>query len=338
MSVARQPAMTARSLTPTMPTESGRQIPAPTPTALPLVSVVIPCYNQAQFLGDAIQSVLAQSYRHVEVIVVNDGSNDDTAAVVATFPSVRYLCHENQGLAAARNTGLAHCRGQLLVFLDADDRLLPEAIKTGVTLLMADPRLGFVAGHSQYITRGGVPLPTRQPVRSSGDPYLALLRRNSIRNPAMVMFRAPVLGDVGGFNSRFDACADYEMYLRISRRYAVGFHDAVVAEYRKHGENMSLDAALMLRQLLHVMRLQRPHIVDAARRDAFHAGVRNVRCFYGDRLATQLRARFRTRFCCQETLTDLATLIRCHPYGALEHGRRKLMRWWRSAQTKVQPT
>ena len=299
---------------------------------LPLVSVVIPSFNHAHFLPAAIESACMQAYRPVEIILVDDGSTDDTAAVAAAFPAVRYIRQENRGLAAARNTGLAHCRGELVVFLDADDRLLPGALETGARLLRDSPALGFVAGHSRFITRDGVPLPTQQPVRSDEDPYTALLRRNTIRNPAMVMFRRNVLEESGGFDSRVDACADYDMYLRISRTHPVRFHSALVAEYRKHGENMSSDAALMIRQLWLVMRAQRTHLASREQRDAFRAGRRNMRQYYGDRLAEQIRERLRSRSGPGRTAGDLATLIRYHPLGAIEHGRRKLLNWWRGGE------
>jgi glycosyltransferase involved in cell wall biosynthesis len=308
------------------------------PAARPLVSVIIPCYDQAHFVRHAIESVRAQTYPDVELILVNDGSTDDVESVAAGFPWVRCISQENRGLAAARNIGLARCRGDLVVFLDADDRLLPEALEIGVRLLTADPSLGFVAGHSRFITTEGTPLPTEQPLRGGEDPYLALLRRNSIRNPALVMFRRRVLDQAGGFDSRVDACADYEMYLRISRSHPVGFHTAVVAEYRKHGGNMSGNAALMIRQLLFVMREQRSHLTNRAHREAFRAGRRNIREYYGDLLANQIRERLRTRSGWSRTLADVATLIRWHPRGAAEHAYRKVLCVWRRSDTTTQPT
>jgi glycosyltransferase involved in cell wall biosynthesis len=299
---------------------------------------VIPCYNQAHFLAEAIESVKAQTFRDVEVLVVDDGSTDDIGTVLDAFPWVRSIRQENRGLAAARNTGIAHSRGDFLIFLDADDRLLPHAAETGARLLMADPSLGFVAGHSRFITGAGVPLPTQQPVRGSENAYLSLLRRNSIRNPAIVMFRRRVLAPAGGFDSRVDACADYAIYLRISRDHPVGFHSAVVAEYRKHGHNMSNDAALMLRQLQLVMREQRPHLVTPARQHAYREGCRNMRQYYGDRVATQIRERLRTRSAWRKTCADVATLIWSHPGGAAEHGWRKVLCWWRGEVTSAQPT
>src|ERR671914_179204 len=95
-----------------------------------LVSVVIPCYNQAHFLGEAIESVLAQNYPHFEVVVIDDGSTDNTSEVASRYPGVRCIRQENQGLAGARNTGIRHSSGSYLVFLDSDDRLLPDALDT----------------------------------------------------------------------------------------------------------------------------------------------------------------------------------------------------------------
>ena len=301
----------------------------------PLVSVVIPCYNQAHFLGDAIDSVLAQDYAPIEIVVVNDGSTDDTAAVAGRYTSVRLVRQENRGLAEARNTGLAHSRGELLVFLDADDRLLPGALRIGATVLSQQAHLGFAAGQSRFINSDGVPLPTGQPLRGASDGYIELLRRNSIRNPAMVMFRRAVLERVGGFDRRVPACADYEMYLRISRDHPVAFHTAVIAEYRKHGANMSADAALMLRQLQWVMREQRPHLTTISRRKAYRDGVRNINSYYGDRLATQIRMGVRTTGSWRRTASEIATLLWCHPRGAAEHMLRKLRVFSRVGQRPI---
>src|SRR4028119_1234933 len=109
-----------------------------------LVSVIIPCYNQAYFLGEAIESVLAQSYPHFEIVVVDDGSTDNTSEVAARYPGVRCIRQENRGLAGARNEGIRHSSGSYLVFLDADDRLLPEALAVGLRHLKERPECAFV--------------------------------------------------------------------------------------------------------------------------------------------------------------------------------------------------
>jgi glycosyltransferase involved in cell wall biosynthesis len=308
-------------------------------TAGPVVSVVIPCYNQAHYLRFAIESVRRQDYSDKEVIVVDDGSTDGTGSVAASFPFVRCVTQDNRGLAAARNAGLSASHGEFVIFLDADDTLLPGAIQTGARLLAADASLAFVAGQSRFITSDGIPQPTEQPIRASSDPYVALLTRNSIRNPAMVMFRRKVLDQAGGFDSRVDACADYEMYLRIARAYPVAFHTGLVAEYRKHAHNMSSDAALMIRQLRVVIRAQRSYLVTPERRSAYRIGRRNVLDYYGDKLATQIRERVRAHSEWRKAIVEVATLVRCHPRGAVEHAQRKFLCWWRGEQEGTrQPT
>ena len=290
-----------------------------------LVSVVIPTYNYARFLGEAIQSVVDQTYPSVEIIVVNDGSTDDPAAIVANFEAVGFITQQNQGLSAARNAGLAASRGELVVFLDADDRLLPDAIATGARLLADNPSLGFAAGYSRFISVDGMPLATvNRPVSREHEPYVALLAHNSIRNPAAVVFRRLVLDAVGGFVSGHDACADLELYLRITRSFPVAFHEVTVAEYRRHGENMSDNAAVMLRQALEVLGQQRPHLVTAARRQALREGKRGIRAHFGDLLVEQIRARVRNRSEWRRLVQDVAVLSRFDPAAVFEHAGRKL--------------
>lgn len=304
--------------------EPARPIDSNDPAA-PLVSVVIPCYNHGRFLGEAIQSALDQAYPRVEIIVVNDGSTDETSRVVATFPTVQRVVQDNRGLAAARNAGLARCRGEFVVFLDADDRLMPDAIAVGAGLLRRDSSLGFVAGHSRLISRDGVPQPTtNRAVEPGDDAFAALLRRNGLRNPATVMFRRVIVDALGGFARGVDACADYELYLRISRNHPVLFHEAVVADYRRHGENMSNNSARMLREGLTVLRRQRRHLSSRSRQESYREGIRNIRSYYGDLLTMQIRAGLRTPSEWVRTCRDVAVMIGWHPAGALEQTGRKI--------------
>ena len=121
----------------------------------PLVTVVIPCYNQAHFLGEAIGSVLNQSYRNFEIIVVDDGSTDNTSEVASHYEEVRLVRQENRGLAGARNRGLGEANGEFLVFLDADDRLLPGALEAGLGRFEANPECAFVSGQARRIAEDG---------------------------------------------------------------------------------------------------------------------------------------------------------------------------------------
>jgi len=195
-----------------------------------LVSVIIPCYNQAHYLGEAIESVLAQSYPDYEIIVVDDGSPDNTAEVAAKYPSVHYVWQKNQGLSGARNTGIGESRGKYLVFLDADDRLVSDALQVGVNCLHVHPECAFVSGHHRYINGDGSLLNQYPPEPIDSDYYLALLQRNYIGMHATVIYQRYVFDSVGGFDTTLKSCEDYDLYLRIARQFSIYRHDEMVAE------------------------------------------------------------------------------------------------------------
>ncbi len=247
-----------------------------------LVSVVIPCFNHARFLAEAIASALAQTYAPVEIVVVDDGSTDDTAAVAARFPGVRYVHQENRGLAAARNTGLRESRGGYLVFLDADDRLLPRALEAGMQRLEPSPACAFVSGHFRYVDSDGVL--ESEDVRPSipADPYLAFLRGNYIGMHATVLYRRAPHEAARGFDVSLPACEDYDLYLRLAAEFPVLRHDEVVADYRQHAGNMSRDLTLMLPTVLAVLRRQWPRARrSAVHRRGYRAGRRAWQLHYG---------------------------------------------------------
>src|SRR5215211_3597553 len=226
----------------TLPRAPGKERPA----EAGLVSVVIPCYNQAHFLGEAIESVLSQSYRNFEIVVVDDGSPDNTSEVASRYEQVRLIRQENRGLAGARNRGLAEAKGEYVVFLDSDDRLLPNHLEVGVRELEAQPECAFVYGHYRAIAADGSLLwkPYEPPVEP--DSYLMLLQY-CFGTPAVVVFRRQAFEEVGSFDGSVDAAADWDLYLRITRRFPLHHHGEVVAEYRQHGTSMNQKPALMLR-------------------------------------------------------------------------------------------
>lgn len=226
----------------------------------PLVSVIIPTYNYARFIGQAIESVLAQTHQDFEIIVVDDGSTDNTGERVARFPQVRYLYQANQGIAPARNAGLDASRGDLLVFLDADDRLLPEALAIGVDCMNDNPDCAFVSGHWEVVSNFGTPLHSSPIVCVTSDHYRAFLDFNYIGTVGQVMFRRSILESVGAFDSSVPGCDDIELYLRIARNHRVACHDKVVMQYRKHGSNTSGKREMMLRSMLQVYQSQLPYV------------------------------------------------------------------------------
>ncbi len=261
----------------------------------PLVSVVIPCYNHARFLGAAIESALGQTHVPVEMVVVDDGSTDATPCiaqeVAARDEHVRYVWQENRGLAAARNAGLRASSGRFLIFLDADDRLLPEAAEEGLRCFEARPACAFVYGAYRWIKEDGSFYDDGWAAsRIYENHYAEMLRRNYIAMHATVMYRRGPLEAAGGFDSSLAACEDYDLYLRLTRAFPIHCHRQPVAEYRMHGENMSNNVALMLKTSLDALHSQRPHVRGDERLEAaYEAGIEFWRTCYGEDLIKQIR-------------------------------------------------
>jgi glycosyltransferase involved in cell wall biosynthesis len=281
----------------------------------PLISVVIPCYNQSDYLSDAIKSVLHQTYDNQEIIVVDDGSTDATPDVAARYPGVHYVYQSNQGLSAARNAGIDAAKGAYLVFLDADDRLVPDALQIGYDVMCMHPDCGFVSGHHYHIKHDGT-LKTAYPQEpmQGDDPYLALLMNNYIGMHATVMYRRAVFDSVGKFDTALQACEDYDFYLRVAREYPTVRHDQIVAEYRLHDANMSRDALLMVRSVVYVLNAQRCHFEGRHERiRAYRTGIHNWVNYYGQTILRELTSDLnsgdwlgaRTRF---------VTLLRYSPF------------------------
>ena len=223
----------------------------------PLVSVVIPCYNLAHFLREAIESVLTQTYPRVELVVVDDGSPDNTPDVVADYPSARCVCQGNRGVAEARNTGFRATKGEFVLFIDADDRLTPNAIQAHLRCFLEHPEAGFVVGGIEHISGDGTYRGAPHSPVLKADHYKHLLEANHIANTIAVMFRRSVLEKLGGFKGYFSPAEDYEFLLRAARAFPSAHHSTVVAQYRRHTTNTSRKGVIMLQAMRRVMRSQR---------------------------------------------------------------------------------
>ena len=204
------------------------------------VSIVIPTYNRAGFVREAITSVLQQDYPDVDLIVVDDGSRDDTAAVVSGFgPAVRYLYQENRGVSAARNRGVAASTGGLIAFLDSDDLWLPSKVSAQVAYFEAHP--DAQACHTDEIwIRRGVRVNERRIHRKHGGwQFLASLPRCLI-SPSAVMLRRTLWDRLGGFDETLPACEDYDLWLRLTAIAPVGFlPERLVVKRGGHADQLS---------------------------------------------------------------------------------------------------
>jgi glycosyltransferase involved in cell wall biosynthesis len=283
-------------------------------TSQPLVSVIIPCYKQAHFLGEAIESVLRQTYPEYEIIVVDDGSPDHTAEVVAQYPGVRLISQKNAGVSAARNKGISVSCGEYLSFLDADDRLRPGALEAGVECISKYPESAFVFGQYIYISEDGEPLSAPKMPYDGGDIYLELLDRNCIEMGATVLYRRDVFDSVGGFKTNLRAAEDYDLYLRIARLFPCYHYDQIVAEYRKYGTSVTKDLTVMLGTTISVLRSQRKYISgDKKYEEAYRAGLRSWRECYGEPLYLRTARGMWVLSEWKSTLRRLWCLLRYYP-------------------------
>ncbi len=254
----------------------------------PLVSVVVPTFNYARFLPEALASIVAQDDAGIEVIVVVDGSTDDPAAVLRDFPQVRLIQQGNRGLPAARNVGLKAASGTYIAFVDADDRLLPGAIATWLDLFRMRPESGFVHGSYCSVDAQWQKIWQPHPVNLDDHGFAILLAQgNRIGCPATVMYRRDRLAEIGGFDETLTANDDFDLLLRMLQRFPAASSDRMVAEYRYHDKNMSGDCRRMLTTGRHVVvKHSAACRNDPDLRNAYAAGLAGIQRYW---IRAQLR-------------------------------------------------
>jgi glycosyltransferase involved in cell wall biosynthesis len=222
---------------------------------VPRVSVVIPCYNHAHYLGDAIRSVLNQTYSDFEAIVIDDGSSDNTRQVGESFgDQIRYIYQENAGLSAARNTGIHAARGELIALLDADDLYEADFLKLIVDQFDMHPDADAVYCGFRFVDGGNKPLPqTGGTVYPPERFYQILLKGNFLVPASMVVYKY-CYETVGLFDPQLTALEDWDRWLQIAKIYKVlGIREPLV-RYRIVHQSMSSNPGRMLSNRLAVIR------------------------------------------------------------------------------------
>jgi glycosyltransferase involved in cell wall biosynthesis len=222
----------------------------------PLVSVIIPTYNCGTFIVEAIQSVLQQTYPHYEIIVVDDGSTDNTQDVVAPHKSrLTYIYQSNQGVVAARNLGIEHAKGDLIAFLDSDDIWFPEKLRSQVSALAIHPEARFAFSDFLEYNQDGVVRQSRvlgwkrarswyeqhrdnQNDWASGSLHEELLRANWIHTSTLLATKAIIL-QAGPFDEAFKILQDYDLWLRLARISPGVYVNQVLVGYRHRAEGLS---------------------------------------------------------------------------------------------------
>lgn len=188
---------------------------------IPEVSVIIPTFNRADLLAQAIDSVLSQSYTDFELIVVDDGSTDATQALLSQYRGrIRYLFQENRGVSAARNLGIKAARGLYICLLDSDDLWLRDKLKEQIRLMKGDPKIR-VSYTDEVWTRGGKRVNQGKRHRKYSGWILRKLLPLCLISPSSVMIERGVFEEVGLFDESFPVCEDYDLWLRIGSRMSI---------------------------------------------------------------------------------------------------------------------
>ncbi|MEM1211382.1 MAG: glycosyltransferase family 2 protein [Planctomycetota bacterium] len=261
----------------------------------PKVSVIIPAYGHAGVIGQTLDSVLAQSFQDFEIVIVNDGSPDDTAGAVADYLSderVRYVEQPNGGQASARNHGLRLARGVYLAYLDDDDLWPTDKLAWQVELLDQHPDAGFVYGCQVCFFPDGREAEDHTKGRS-GDLYERMLDHCFIKSPGQVLFRADAVRAAGGWDESIRGSDDWDLYLRMLKSSTCVGSRRVALRYRLHGTNASHNGWVMAKScrrvlVKHLGLWPKRQPLRWARRWVWHSR------FWGQRIHDQARAAARS--------------------------------------------
>jgi glycosyltransferase involved in cell wall biosynthesis len=204
------------------------------------ISVIIPTHNRAPLLTRALNSVLAQTHAPLEIILVDDGSTDETPQLAADhFPQVRYIFQPNRGVSAARNRGMEAASGEWLAFLDSDDEWLPDKLANQVEAIEADPVMRICHTEEIWVRNGKRVNPMKKHAKSGGRIYRNCLPLCVI-SPSSVMVHRSIFDEVGPFDDSLPACEDYDLWLRICAGHPVAFVETPqIVKYGGHEDQLS---------------------------------------------------------------------------------------------------
>ena len=203
------------------------------------VSIIIPTFNRAQYVCEAIDSVLAQTFKDHEIIVVDDGSTDNTSEVLKIYgDQIRCFSQKNRGLSAARNLGMSLSRGEYIAFLDDDDVWLPEKLEKQVQILDNSPELGFVCSEAYVFNNDKQILEHWKRGRHNQETFESLFEENFVSVLTVVM-RRRCFEEIGDFDESLIFSEDYDYWLRLSLKYKFQYMNIPLAKYRFHNNQMS---------------------------------------------------------------------------------------------------
>jgi glycosyltransferase involved in cell wall biosynthesis len=229
----------------------------------PLISVVIPTYNRGQMVKEAVCSVLAQDFRNFELILVDDGSTDNTPDILDEFrDELIVIRQENKGVSAARNRGIAAASGELIAFLDSDDLWLPKKLSEQAGFFQSNPDALICQTEEIWIRNGVRVNPKKKHQKRSGmifDPSLSLC----LVSPSAVMMRRELFEIVGGFDETLPACEDYDLWLRVGYRYPIFLTETpLIIKRGGHEDQLSSAAGLDKFRIRSIKNLIEKHVLS----------------------------------------------------------------------------
>ncbi|HVN87181.1 MAG TPA: glycosyltransferase [Candidatus Binatia bacterium] len=207
---------------------------------MPSISVIIPTFNRRDLVCEAVESVLAQRDADLELIVVDDGSTDETDAALARFGDrLRCVRQDNRGVSAARNAGVRHARGKWIAFLDSDDLWLPDKLAVQCSFVAAHPDTRICQTGELWLRNGVRVNPCRHHRKPDGDVFVPSLER-CVVSPSAVMLRRDLFQAAGGFDEDLPACEDYDLWLRLAHATPVALIDRpLVIKRGGHADQLS---------------------------------------------------------------------------------------------------
>jgi glycosyltransferase involved in cell wall biosynthesis len=228
-----------------------------------LVSVIIPTYNYARYIAGAVNSVLAQTYHNYEIVVVDDGSTDETRQALGdSLDKITYIYQHNRGVSAARNVGIERSHGDLIAFLDADDVWVPDKLDRQVRFLRDHPSIGLMCSDAEHINDGQRDAPTSpqsldRSIRLHDDmtvkeAFRVLLETNFIITSTVVI-RRECIRQVGVFDESLRSVEDRDLWLRTARHFPLAYVPGAVVQKRSHPSNLSADGALCTESRIRVL-------------------------------------------------------------------------------------
>jgi len=204
------------------------------------VSIIIPTFNRSELLKRALASVFKQTISDYEVIVIDDGSTDETAEMIRElYPDVNYIYQQNKGVSSARNKGLELAKGDWMAFLDSDDEWMPEKLQKQLNLLKSDPEKRVCHTEEVWI-RNGIRVNQMKKHQKAGGWIFPQCLPLCAMSPSSIIIHRSVFDDVGDFDTQLPACEDYDLWLRITAKYPVLYiEEPQILKYGGHEDQLS---------------------------------------------------------------------------------------------------